>query len=111
MKSNGWTGGEKLDYTGISADAPAPPPPGLYKARVVEAKPQASKENKPMVKLTVELYEDGNGEALASKFRVTDNMALSQATRFRVLILSKALDIEPLTDTNLEPLRSSAARL
>lgn len=99
---NGWTDNTKFDYTGVTTDAPAPPEEGLYKAKIVLATPQASKEGKPMLKLTVELFEDDKGEALPSKRKVTDNLVLSQAALWRVKILTEALDIEPIADSSLE---------
>lgn len=101
MKSNGWSQNERLDYTGVTTEGPAPLEAGLYKARITEAKPQPTKENKPMIKLTVQVFEDGEGNAIGKR-TVTDNMVLSQAALFRVLILAKALDIEPLEETGLE---------
>jgi hypothetical protein len=97
----GWTTSEKFNYEGVSTDAPAPLPEGLYRARFAEAKPQATKEGKPMIKLTVEVFENEDGESVGKR-RITDNVVLSQAALFRVKILADALDIEPLADSSLE---------
>lgn len=98
----GWTDNTKFNYDGVSTDAPAPLEPGLYKARIASAEPHATKEGKPMIKLSVELFEDANGEALKPFRKVTDNVVLTQAALFRVKILSEALDIEPLGGSSVE---------
>jgi hypothetical protein len=102
MKANGWTNNDKFDYTGVTTEAPPPPEEGLYKAKITLAAPQPTKEGKPMLKLTVELFENGSGEALTPRRKITDNLVLSQAALFRVKIVSEALDIEPLADSSLE---------
>lgn len=100
MKQTGWTTNEKISYEGVTTDAPPPLEPGLYRARITEAKPQPTKEKKPMIKLTVEVFENDKGEALALKRKLTDNMVLTQAAAFRILILSKALGISPLEENS-----------
>jgi hypothetical protein len=97
----GWTQNEKFNYDGVTTDAPAPLEPGLYKARITEATPQPTKEGKPMIKLTCEVFENENGDA-TPKRKLTDNMVLSQAALFRVKIIADALGIEPLADSSLE---------
>lgn len=92
----GWTSNNKFNYDGVSTDAPAPLEPGLYKARIASAEPQATKEGKPMIKLTAELFEDADGNALKPFRKVVDNMVLTEKALFRVKILAEALDIEPI---------------
>ena len=98
----GWTDNTKFNYDGVSTDAPTPLEPGLYKARIASAEPHATKEGKPMIKLSVELFEDADGNALKPTRKITDNVVLTQAALFRVKILSEALDIEPLGDSSVE---------
>lgn len=98
----GWTENTKFNYDGVTTDAPAPLPEGLYKARFSAAEPQASKEGKPMIKLTCEVFEDADGNALPRKRTLIDNMVLSEKALFRIKILAEALDIEPLSDSSVE---------
>lgn len=98
----GWTDNTKFNYDGVSTDAPTPLEPGLYKARIVSAEPHPTKEGKPMIKLSVELFEDADGNALKPFRKITDNVVLTQAALFRVKILSEALDIEALGDSSVE---------
>lgn len=98
----GWTSNNTFNYDGVSTDAPKPPDEGLYKARFESAEPHATKEGKPMIKLSVELFEDANGDALSRKYKITDNVVLSAAALFRVKILSDALDIEPIAGDSVE---------
>lgn len=100
--TTGWTQKEKINYEGVSTDAPAPLDPGLYRARITNAELQPTKKKEPMIKLTVEVFEDGEGNALKAKRKVFDNMVLSQAAAFRILILAKALEIDPLSENDTE---------
>lgn len=101
MKS-GWAKSEKFDYSGVSTDAPAPPDEGLYRAKITKAAPQPTKEGNPMIKLTVELFENEDGEPLPKKRTVFDNLTLSEAALWRVLLLSEALDIKPIESSAYE---------
>ena len=98
----GWTDNTKFNYDGVSTDAPTLLEPGLYKARIASAEPHATKEGKPMIKLSVELFEDADGNALKPFRKITDNVVLTQAALFRVKILAEALDIEPLGGSSVE---------
>lgn len=102
MKANGWSTNEKFDYSGVTTEAPPPPEEGLYKAKISLAAPQPTKEGKPMIKLTVKLFEDSKGQELERKATVSDFVVLSQDTRFRIKALAEALDIEPLENSSLE---------
>ena len=97
----GWNSSNKFDYSNVTTDAPKPLDPGLYRARIVEAVPQPTKEGKPMIKLTSEVFQNENGDEIPKR-KLIDNMVLSQAALFRVKIVAEALDIEPLGGDSLE---------
>jgi hypothetical protein len=100
--TTGWVTKEKLSYEGVNTDAPKPLDPGLYKARITNAILRPTKKNDPMIELTCEVFEDGAGNALPFKRKIKDLMVLTQAAAFRILILAKALDIEPLSENDTE---------
>jgi hypothetical protein len=96
----GWTHNDSIDWS-AAARGPKPLEPGLYKARVASAKPTPTKsEGKPMITMELELFEDSEGNSVKRKLR--DYLVLSQEAAFRVLILCKALNIDPLPNTSFE---------
>lgn len=98
----GWASNNKLDYSNVSTEEFTPLEPGIYKARITEAKPQPTKEGNPMIKLLVEVYEDANGDSLPKPRKVFDNMVLTEKALFRVAILAEALDIARLDSDSFE---------
>ena len=98
----GWASNNKLDYSNVSTEEFTPLEPGIYKARITEAKPQPTKDGNPMIKLLVEVCENADGERLPKPRKVFDNMVLTEKALFRVAILADALDIGRLESDSFE---------
>lgn len=99
----GWTTNEKFgDWDKVTTTV-APPDPGLYRARFVSAEPQATKKaGLPALKLSLELFEDGDGNALERKRRLGDTLVLTQEAAWRIKLVCQALDISMPEDNSLE---------
>lgn len=93
---------QKLDYSDVNTEALPPLEPGLYRAKITEAKLQPTKKGDPMVVITAEVFEDGAGNTIPKR-TLRDNVVLTDKAKFRTKILANALDIPPLEELDEEP--------
>lgn len=98
----GWTNNESFgDWSKVETTS-APPAPGLYKARVVQAEPAQTKTGKPSIKLTLELFEDGTGEELPRPRKVFDQLMLIPQAAWKIKLVCDALNATPPENNGYE---------
>lgn len=116
MSRNGWTQSNDINWDDVPEGGPAPLEEGLYRAKIISAKPTPTKkEGNPMITLQLEVYEDSEGSKLKSPSgkdttrKLFDYLPLSQEAMFRVRFLCKAFDLDPKTALpNVKPETAAA---
>ncbi len=113
MKQVGWVTNEKpLAWDQVSTDAPPPLDPGIYKARIVSAKPAPTKtQNKPALALELEIFEDGSGTALDKPRKSRDTLVFTQAAQWRIKQVCEATGVDFPVDFELESATEYASGL
>jgi hypothetical protein len=113
--NTGWTNNESLDFDGVSEEPPGPPEDGLYQLTITKAELEPTKDGAPGVgyELHIDRAYDGDpskidGKALNLRFQ---KLTFKKEALFRVLNLSRALDIEPPKTNGAEELTAWAEQL
>jgi hypothetical protein len=88
----------KFSYEGVDTKGPAPLEPGVYRAKITNAELKTSKQGNDMIEVSLEVFEDGQGNELPKKRKLTDRVVVTEKALFRVAILAEALSIPNLED-------------
>lgn len=103
MSNAGWTGGEDLDFDGVSTEPPAPLENAVYRSDVVKAEPaQVGKDKKAGVKLELLVTQLFSGEAVEPARRMFDTLTLDKAALFRTKQIAASAGIETPKSTRFE---------
>lgn len=88
----------KFNYDGVDTKGPGPLDPGVYRAKITNAELKTSKAGNDMIVVDLEVFEDGQGNELPKRRKLTDRVVVTEKALFRVAILAEALGLANLED-------------